>query len=224
MKREFLRTGDGSITIHLPEWNEQYHSRHGAIAEAVHVFIKSGLHQKWASEANEISILEIGFGTGLNCYLSLLEAERRQSLIKYTGIEAYPVEGSEISQLNYPQLLDDSGELFEKIHRPPWEVQTEITANFQLLKQQLLFEKIDFINAFDLIYFDAFGPRVQPNLWTEKIFQSMFNALKPNGILVTYSAKGSVRRAMQEVGFSVERLAGPPGKREMLRAVKGEQR
>ncbi len=223
MKREFLRTGDGSITIHLPEWNEQYHSRHGAIAEAVHVFIKNGLYEKWASEEKEISILEMGFGTGLNCYLSLLEAERRQSRIEYTGIEAYPVEGSEISQLNYPQLLDDSGELFEKIHRLPWEVPTEITANFQLLKKQLLFERIDEVASFNLIYFDAFGPRVQPDLWTEKIFQSMFDALKPNGILVTYSAKGDVRRVMQKVGFRVERLPGPPGKREMLRAVKGDQ-
>lgn len=221
MKREFLTTGDGSVTIHLPDWDEQYHSKHGAIAEAIHVFIKSGLDHWIQKHPNpEISILEIGFGTGLNAFLTSEKAILSKLQVKYTAIEAYPVSEQEISQLNYPVLLDASQDNFLKLHKVPWETPSEINQNFNLIKRKQFFSEITDIERYNIIYFDAFGARVQPELWTESIFESMLSALKPGGILVTYAAKGSVRRAMLAVGFTVERLAGPPGKREMLRATK----
>jgi len=221
LKREFLITGDGSLTIHLPEWNEQYHSKHGAIAEAQHVFIESGLYHFISDEnPKTISILEIGFGTGLNAFLTLLFCSDRNMYITYTGVEAYPVMADEIEKLNYAEISMASATLFKELHSTPWEVPAEIANSFQLTKQKKYFSEINNEQEFDIIYFDAFGPRVQPELWTEEIFRKMFHALKPGGILVTYSAKGSVRRAMQATGFTVERLPGPPGKREMLRGRK----
>lgn len=221
MKREFLKTGDGSMTIHIPEWNEQYHSKHGAINEALHVFIQAGLqHFINTSLSKEVNILEIGFGTGLNAFLTQLFSEKEQIKIEYTGVEAYPILLSEIKELNYPKLLQTPDEVFEKLHQAPWEILTQISENFKLKKRKQFFSEIDDYEAFHLIYFDAFGARVQPELWTEAIFEKMYCALKTDGILATYAAKGSVRRAMESVGFKVERLPGPPGKREMLRAVR----
>lgn len=227
MKREIIVTADGSTTIHIPEWNEQYHSKHGAIQEAYHVFIKQGLQHACHAERNSnvdlpLSILEIGFGTGLNTFITLLEAEKLNQNINYVGVEAYPVLGDEISKLNYTKALkaENSDSVFKTIHDITWEEKHQITDTFSLTKRQQFFSEIEDQSCFDLIYFDAFGARVQPDLWTESIFKRMYEALKPNGVLVTYSAKGSVRRAMQSVGFSVEKLPGPPGKREMLRATK----
>jgi len=223
MKREFLTTKDGSVTIHLPDWNEQYHSKHGAINEAKHVFIESGFRYFISSEEKQpdnITILEIGFGTGLNAFLTLLNAEKQEIKTEYTGIDAYPVVASEIRRLNYSKLLLASSEVFEKLHQTPWGSPEIISEYFTLTKRKQLFSDINDKEKYHLIYFDAFGARVQPELWTESIFKAMFGALKFNGVLVTYSAKGSVRRAMQAVGFTVERLPGPPGKRHMLRAVK----
>ncbi|MEX1383092.1 tRNA (5-methylaminomethyl-2-thiouridine)(34)-methyltransferase MnmD [Lutibacter sp.] len=219
MKREIIITSDGSSTIHLPEWDEQYHSKHGAIQEAKHVFIKSGLS---LFSNKKISILEIGFGTGLNSFITFLEAPRFNLEIEYVGIEAYPVATEEIEKLNYVIELNANNfeNIFTQMHQQQWELKNEITTNFTLTKRKQFFNEINDKNIFDLIYFDAFGARVQPELWTEDIFKIMFNALKSGGVLVTYSAKGSVRRAMQSVGFTVERLPGPPGKREMLRATK----
>ena len=219
MKREIITTSDGSKTIHLPEWDEQYHSKHGAIQEAQHVFIKNGLD---LFKDEKIAVLEIGFGTGLNAFITFLEAEKRALDIDYVGVEAYPVALDEVKELNYVELLDaqDQQSFFDKMHDCPWENCTAISENFHLLKREQFFKDIKDENAFNLIYFDAFGARVQPELWSEEIFATMYRALKSNGVLVTYSAKGSVRRAMQSVGFTVERLPGPPGKREMLRATK----
>lgn len=226
MKREFLKTGDGSITIHLPQWNEQYHSKHGAIQEALHVFIEKGFLYV-ISDTSEIClaekplhILEIGFGTGLNALLTNLQTQKSKQLVNYTGIEAFPVTQAEIEFLNYPQLLNISEETFQKLHRSPWETNSKIDSYFQLQKRKTDFRSITDREQYHLIYFDAFGARVQPELWTVSIFQKMYDALMFEGVLVTYAAKGSVRRAMQEVGFVVERLEGPPGKREMLRATK----
>ncbi|WP_111706391.1 tRNA (5-methylaminomethyl-2-thiouridine)(34)-methyltransferase MnmD [Lutibacter citreus] len=219
MERKIIITSDGSSTIHLPEWNEQYHSIHGAIQEAKHVFIKSGLHL--FSEQN-IKILEIGFGTGLNSFITFLEAPKLNLTINYVGVEAYPVLFDEINKLNYVEELKAQNfeSVFNEMHKQEWELEKMISTEFSLTKRKQFFNKINDLDTFNLIYFDAFGARVQPDLWTEDIFKIMYDALKVNGVLVTYSAKGSVRRAMQAVGFKVERLPGPPGKREMLRAVK----
>src|SRR5690606_26770943 len=170
----------------------------------------------------ELSILEIGFGTGLNALVTWQEARRTPVKISYTGVEAYPIEKAEIIKLNFSAEINEEGaqEIFEQLHSLAWEQTLEITPNFLMHKQKKFFEDIDDISKYDLVYFDAFGARVQPDLWTTGMFSKMFKALKPGGILVTYAAKGSVRRAMLEVGFQVERLPGPPGKREMLRATK----
>ena len=223
MKRELFKTADGSMTIHLPEIDEQYHSKHGAFQEAKHVFIKMGLqHLINRNENQPISILEIGFGTGLNCLLTFFEAQKSNLNIDYVGIEAYPVSLNEWKAMDYGNLLNVEGAttIYNKIHQIEWEKKIPIEASFLLKKEEKKFEAITDDSIYNLIYFDAFGARVQPELWTETIFELMYKALKTKGVLVTYAAKGSVRRAMQAVGFSVERLEGPPGKREMLRATK----
>lgn len=234
MKRTLLKTGDGSYTLHLPEWDEQYHSKNGAIAEALHVFIKEGLH-RWHSRfpSSKLSILEIGFGTGLNSILTYLEAEKHGFQINYTGVEAFPLSVQEAESLNYPSILNelyakevsDISEIelaFLGMHNADWEKSFDLSENFTLTKHKKVFSEITDRSQFNLIYFDAFGIRVQPELWTEEIFQKMYDALKPNGILVTYAANGNARRAMQAVGFSVDRLPGPPGKKEMMRATKND--
>ena len=225
MKRSIITTTDGSKTIQIEEWNEQYHSIHGAIQESQHVFIKTGLHHFLnLYNPKDLNILEIGFGTGLNAFMTALESETQGVQIHYEGVEAYPVLIEELSQLNYASLIDSNKQfVFDALHDVNWEEQHPITSHFYLKKRQQFFTDIKDKNNFDLIYFDAFGARVQPDLWTEPIFRIMFNALKNNGVLVTYAAKGSVRRAMQAVGFVVERLEGPPGKREMLRATKPDE-
>lgn len=219
MKRRIITTSDGSKTINLEDWNEHYHSTHGAVNEAYHVFIDHGLA---VCQPNEIRILEVGFGTGLNALITLHEAQKKDLIIHYTGVEAYPVSLEEIEELDYAGELDldQLDQVYRDMHLCRWEIPVRLTPEFTLTKQKKDFSRISDELEYDLIYFDAFGPRVQPELWTEQIFTKMFNALKPNGVLVTYSAKGSVRRAMQTVGFIVERLPGPPGKREMLRANK----
>ncbi len=223
LKREIITTADGSTTIHFPELNEHYHSKHGAINEAKHVFIKNGFHHILNSKAyKRLSILEIGFGTGLNALITFSEAEKIEQKVEYVGIEAYPVKKEEVGCLNYIEALSEVKHqpIFQLLHETPWEEPQIISSEFLLTKRKEYFTDIIDKNCFDLIYFDAFGARVQPELWTVPIFKKMYEALHDYGVLVTYSAKGSVRRAMQEVGFIVERLPGPPGKREMLRASK----
>ncbi|RKS03173.1 tRNA (5-methylaminomethyl-2-thiouridine)(34)-methyltransferase MnmD [Flavobacterium sp. 102] len=220
MKREIIQTQDGSTTIHLPEWNESYHSKHGAIQEAYHVFIKNGFS---LFEGKSISILEIGFGTGLNAFITYLEAKKNTNqTINYVGVEAYPVVLEEALQMNYAKEIDkNEQQVFELMHQSDWEETNSISADFTLTKRKQFFQDIKDSNTFDLIYFDAFGFRVQPELWSEAIFKSMYEALKPNGVLVTYACRTSIKKAMLSAGFSVEKLPGAPGKREMLRATKG---
>jgi len=224
LKRKIITTSDGSKTIHIEDWNEQYHSVHGAIQEANHVFIKHGLHffcNEFSKDKKDISILEMGFGTGLNAFLTAIETERLSRKVMYVGVEAYPISKDEYDQLNYAELISEKhNNVFKILHNIDWEIITKIGSDFALKKRKQFFSDVNDVNTFDIIYFDAFGARVQPELWTEAIFKRMFKALKDKGVLVTYSAKGSVRRAMQNVGFTVERLPGPPGKREMLRALK----
>lgn len=219
MRREIIQTLDGSTTIHLPDWNECYHSKHGAIQEAYHVFIKNGLS---LFQNQPISILEIGFGTGLNSFITYLESKKHNQSIEYVGVEGYPISADEVLQMNYIAELDAEVEraVFELMHQCPWEVNCALSSNFGLTKRNQLFNEINDQNKFDLIYFDAFGYRVQPELWSTEIFAKMYAALKEEGVLVTYAARGVVKRSLLEVGFTVEKLAGPPGKREMFRAIK----
>ena len=209
MKREIIHTSDGSTTIHLPDWNENYHSKHGAIQEAKHVFIKNGLS---LFQNKQVSILEIGFGTGLNAFITFLEAKKLSQTINYTGVEAYPISVDEISSMNYVSELDAENEksIFDKMHTCDWEQKNILTPEFSLTKRKQFFETIDDVAQFDLIYFDAFGYRVQPELWSTAIFQRMYDALKTNGILVTYAARGVVKRSLIEVGFTVKNSKALP--------------
>lgn len=220
MERKIIKTSDGSSSVYLPEWDENYHSRHGAIQEAYHVFIKSGLDL--FKDGSSVSILEMGFGTGLNCMITYLEAIRRKLSIEYMGLEGYPLETKMIYELNHLNQLGANNEsaAYRKLIGSDWNLPVQINENFILIKKEIMFEQYNDSSLADLIYFDAFGARVQPELWTESIFKKMYEALKENGVIVTYAAKGSVRRAMQAVGLKVERLPGPPGKREMLRGRK----
>jgi len=219
LEREIIQTSDGSTTIHIKEWDECYHSKHGAIQEAKHVFIKNGL----ALFPNQkVSVLEIGFGTGLNAFITFLEAQKLDQTIDYVGVEAFPVSEEELKSMNYTEELNalDDKVIFDKMHALNWEEKNDLSENFSLTKRKQFFEDIDDVEKFDLIYFDAFGYRVQPELWSVSVFERMFKALKNNSILVTYAARGVIKRNMIEVGFTVEKLAGPPGKREMFRARK----
>ena len=217
LKREVKTTKDGSKTLFIPEWNENYHSHHGAVQEALHVFIKNGLQ---AISSSQIKILEIGFGTGLNALLTLNEVLKSDKTIYYEAIEKFPLSIEEMDSLAYSDLENAEHNTFLQLHEASWEKPVEIVKNFKLCKRQLDLKAFNSSLRFDLIYFDAFGPRVQPKMWEKKIFQALFEQMNPNGILVTYCAKGQVRRDLESVGFKVERLPGPPGKREMLRAVK----
>lgn len=219
MKREIITTNDGSTTIHLPELNESYHSKHGAIQEAYHVFIKNGLS---LFEGKSVSILEIGFGTGLNSFITYLESKKSNQNIDYVGVEAYPVAIEEALQMNYVKELNANQEaiIFKNMHESSWEEKNAISDDFSLTKRQQLFQDINDEDAYNLIYFDAFGFRVQPELWSLEVFQKMYNALKINGVIVTYACRSSIKNAMIECGFKVEKLPGAPGKREMLRAKK----
>ena len=219
MKREIIITDDGSTTIRIPDWDENYHSTHGAIQEAKHVFIKNGLDLFQKQDA--ISILEIGFGTGLNAFITFLETINKEK-VNYVGVEAYPISQEEIAQMNYVSELDSEmyQEIFDKMHSCDWEKQETISENFHLTKRKQFFQDIEDKNQFDLIYFDAFGFPLQPELWSEVIFKKMYDALLPKGTLVTYACRSSIKNAMLSVGFSIEKLPGAPGKREMLRATK----
>ena len=219
MKREIQITGDGSTSIFIPELNEGYHSRHGAIQEAYHVFIKNGLE---LFTKKELSILEIGFGTGLNAFITYLETKKSKQTIDYVGIEAYPVENEHVLQMNYVQQLDapDEQDVFNQIHASNWETKTELSNHFFLTKRKQFFQDIQDSDTYDLIYFDAFGYTVQPELWSEAIFKIMSHSLKKNGVLVTYACRSSIKNAMLAAGFTIEKLPGAPGKREMLRATK----
>jgi tRNA U34 5-methylaminomethyl-2-thiouridine-forming methyltransferase MnmC len=219
LKREVIITSDGSSTIYIPEWNESYHSKNGAIQEAYHVFINAGYS---LFNKQSLNILEIGFGTGLNAFITYLEAKKTNTQINYLGVEAFPVSQQEIKNLNYVQELNVKSEqdVFYLMHDLGWDIQNEISPQFKITKRKQLFQDINDIECYDLIYFDAFGFTLQPELWSEEIFQAMYNSLLKNGVLVTYACRGSIKRAMLKAGFKVEKLPGAPGKREMLRALK----
>ncbi|RLD49333.1 MAG: SAM-dependent methyltransferase [Bacteroidetes bacterium] len=223
MQKRLMITEDGSHTLRVDGLNEHYHSTYGALSESLHVFIEAGLHKKLDDLPQKLHILEIGFGTGLNALLTLLDEQSRGCDIYYTGLEAFPLEADLWQGLNYPGLLTDkkAGELFSKLHTAEWGNQIEIVPGFTLTKIQQKLENYQHIGSMaDIIYFDAFGPDVQPELWTEEIFQRIADITSPGGILVTYSCKGTVKRALKAAGFEIEKIPGPKGKREMLRGVK----
>lgn len=220
MKRKVIETEDGSNTILIEAWGESFHSIHGAIQEAQHVYIENGLRFVFQKKIETIQILEIGFGTGLNCFMTLIESEKNQQKVVYTGVEGFPLNNEEWNSLNYKCFFDSSFESkFSKIHQIDWEDENAVSSNFCLIKRQLMFEHINFENQFDLVYFDAFGFQYQPELWSEEIFIKVKKAMKPNGVLVTYACKGQVNRILKSLGFKIEKLEGPPGKREMTRAI-----
>lgn len=220
MERIVRQTSDGSTTIYLPEWEESYHSKHGAIQEAKHVFIKNGLDL--LSNKSDISILEIGFGTGLNAFITYLEMLQRNLSIQYVGVEAYPISLEEIKAMNYGKALDAESEslIFNNLHDCIPNEAHFLHPNFEFTKRIQRFEEINDVATFDLIYFDAFGFRVQPDLWSLSIFEKMFTALKSGGILTTYACRTLIKKNMEHAGFRVQKKEGPPGKREMLVAYK----
>ena len=214
---QFVDTGDQSKTLYHPELNEHYHSTHGAYQESVHVYIKSGLNQ--LHDKDRISVFEMGFGTGLNVLLSWMFSVENDIEIDFTSIELFPLPQSIWSELGYYKSPEQK-RVFEKLHLSDWERVKEIDDNFHFVKHETSLHNFETEKKFDVIFFDAFGPEKQPDLWEVPIFEKLFSILNPDGFLVTYSAKGQVRRNMIEAGFTVERIPGPPGKREMLRAIR----
>ena len=226
MKIEILKTADGSPTLYLPELDETYHSRHGSVQEARHVFIQHGLNfiiqerKKEESAHTSIQLLEVGFGTGLNALLTLQEAIQHTEIkITYTSYETQPVPKEIWSQLNYMNE-PNATESYAHMMQAPWNENVALRSNFEIFKIDKAIQALEAKEQFDLIYFDAFGPRAQAEMWDVSVFERLHRALKPSGVLVTYCAMGQFKRDLKSLGFRVERLPGPPGKREMTRAIK----
>jgi len=224
MIRKIINTEDNSRSIQLPEWNETYHSTHGALNESLHIYIRSGLIPV-SEKLKSIKIFEMGFGTGLNALLTLDYAIKQNLIIEYHTLEKFPVEYNLINQLEHPEKagLNHLKNSFVKMHQSDFSVTTLVHPSFSFIKYQadlLNFEMP--INQFHLIYFDAFGPRVQPELWSTSVMQKMYNVLQPGGRFVTYCAQGQFRRNLREAGFTTHKLEGPKGKREMTLALKPE--
>lgn len=213
------QTADGSFTLYVPELDEHYHSVKGALTESQHIFIDIGLKH---SQATNPYILEIGLGTGLNCFLTYLTSKETGQAIHYTGIERFPLSEEVIDQLDYATLIGKGEkEIYQAIHQAAWNKEVLLSPHFSLHKIEGDFTQYSFLGKYDLIYFDAFAPEKQPEMWEQPLFDMLYELLNPGGILTTYCAKGVVRRMLQAAGFTVERLAGPPGgKREILRATK----
>jgi tRNA U34 5-methylaminomethyl-2-thiouridine-forming methyltransferase MnmC len=221
MMRELQVTEDGSHTLQLVDSPVTYHSRFGAIQESEHVYIGAGL-QPFIGKEEPIRIFEVGFGTGLNAFLSYLEAKQEKVRVDYEAVEPFPLTRDEYKHLNYAQVLRkrELAESFQMMHQTPWGKTIRIGTLFTLIKHQMKLEDFDTHRKFHAIFFDAFAPSAQPELWTEEIFAKMYDFLYPNGVLVTYCSKGDVRRSLANVGFDLEKLPGPRGKREMVRAYK----
>lgn len=218
MKREIIVTNDGSNSLYIPEMDETYHSVHGAIQEAKHVFIENGLK---LFQQEEIRVFEVGFGTGLNAFLSEQYSAENNVGIIYHSIEAFPVEVELIKNLNYNHLIKYNLDVFNSIHTSDWEAESVISDTFNLTKIEAKIEDFNIeLNSYDLVFFDAFGPRAQPEMWSISILQKMYDCLISKGKLVTYCAQGQFKRNLKSIGFLVENVPGPPGKREMTIATK----
>ena len=215
-----ITTEDGSHSLESTQFGVTYHSVHGAIQESQIVFIEAAL-QYQATQKKTLKILEIGFGTGLNAFMTYLEGQKEQLNIDYVGVEAYPIESNMLEQLNYPSELQATTEkeLFLAMHKTT-TAPTQLAPNFNFLQQRSKFEDLDYQAYFDIIYYDAFAPNAQPELWEEPMLMRMYDALQSGGVLTTYCAKGAFKRSLKKIGFTVEALPGPKGKREMTRAIK----
>lgn len=220
MEQSIILTGDGSHTVMVPGMNVSYHSKHGAIQESKHIFIDAGL-KKIQEKKSDIAVFEMGFGTGLNALLTFIEAGNAGVNIYYETTELYPLGIAAVHALNYTSVLQKPGldPVFSLLHTCEWNKTCAITGEFTLLKRKENIQDIILTNKFDLVYFDAFDPVAQPALWTAGVFRKLFDAMNKGGLLLTYCSKGIVRRAMQEAGFEVEKLPGPKGKREIVRAI-----
>lgn len=217
---ELVKTEDGSDTLFIRELGEHYHSTFGAVQESMHVFIRAGLRQ---CEQPSLNIFEVGFGTGLNAYLAILEIVKTGQSVRYITVEKYPLSKELWSAVNYPAIIPDGNpELFRLIHEAKWNEAVRITDSFSIIKLSLDLTDVDYsvLPLFDLIFFDAFSPEKQPKLWETSIFCQLSNQCTNEAKFVTYCAKGAVRRSLIEAGFTIERIPGPPGKREMLRGTK----
>ncbi len=220
MQHEIIETGDGSKTLFIPAMDEQYHSVNGALTESEYVFLEKGFRHH---ESNEPRIFEVGFGTGLNAFLTAMWAAKLKRETTFVSIEKYPLDKQLIEKLNYGKLFSvESAYLYEKIHAAAWGKEIQISEYFKLQKinDDIKHFRFNDLQQFDIIYFDAFGPDKQPNMWGPAIFEKIYQASAQNAVFVTYSAKGSIRRILQNCGYSMERLPGPPGKRQMLRGRK----
>jgi len=222
MKTEIRQTKDGSATLYVPELNEHYHSINGALQESLHVFIRAGLDFKLEKKDN-VRLLEIGFGTGLNALLSLQQVRLHEVRVQYDTLEKYPLSPDLIADMHFekfilnPELLD----FLPFLHQAPWHEPVPVLPNFELRKIQADLTTYELPeNYYDLIYFDAFAPEKQPELWTNEIFRQLYHSLQADGVLVSYCAKGSFKRSLKAAGFTVESLPGPIGKREMTRGLK----
>jgi tRNA U34 5-methylaminomethyl-2-thiouridine-forming methyltransferase MnmC len=213
-------TADGSYSLYNEALNEHYHSKYGALQESLFIYIGKGLNEAVVNGKNNLSIFEMGFGTGMNCLLTYIEAEKQNLTIRYTTIDVLPLDETVYSLLNYPALLGhhEMQSAFDEMHISRWNTGINLNRRFFLKKIKTGIQDFQPAGHFDLVYYDAFGPRAQPELWTRQIFERIFGWMNPGGILVTYCSKGDVRRNMLAAGFEVEKLAGPPGKREILRA------
>jgi tRNA U34 5-methylaminomethyl-2-thiouridine-forming methyltransferase MnmC len=224
MERKIITTGDGSHSIEVPEMKVTYHSVHGAIQESMHVFIEAGFRHvisKLGDQGITIRILEMGFGTGLNALLTLKEIENLNFSVHYTALELSPLEQQQAALLNYCEQLSrkDLESFFIKLHTSEWEKDNSITPNSILHKTNVSLLNYSTTDHYHLVYYDAFAPAAQPELWTREVFEKLNGMMAPGGILVTYCSKGDVRKALLGAGFSVERIPGPKGKREMLRGT-----
>ncbi|WP_242921281.1 tRNA (5-methylaminomethyl-2-thiouridine)(34)-methyltransferase MnmD [Pontibacter liquoris] len=222
MHLEIRQTKDGSNTLYVPELNEHYHSVHGALQESQHVFIKHGLEHVLATK-KDIKVLEVGFGTGLNAILTYPFALAQKAFIQYDSIEKFPLQNDVVAELGYNQAIlnPELYEAFLQMHHAPWNEPTSLIPYFTLQKiHETLEEFIAPASYYDIVYFDAFAPEKQPELWADAMFAKLYKAIRPGGVLVTYCAKGSFKRSLKAAGFTVEALPGPPGKREMTRGVK----
>ncbi len=222
MHLEIRQTKDGSNTLYVPELNEHYHSVHGALQESQHVFIKHGLEHA-LQQKKDIKILEVGFGTGLNAILSFPFALAQKAFIQYDTLEKFPLKADVVAQLHYERFIlnPELHDYFLRMHNAPWNEPVDIIPYFTLQKiHETLEEFCPPDSYYDIVYFDAFAPEKQPELWADEMFAKLYKAVRPGGILVTYCAKGSFKRSLKAAGFQVEALPGPPGKREMTRGLK----